>query len=482
MNPYLFKFWSLILLSIAQFLVAPAGLLVADATLATFSADITVPIGHPCMGGGVTPAHSIKERLQAKGFVFTLDDQKPLVMISLDWCEVRGSLYDNWREAIAKELNTDPQRVLVSSTHVHDAPVMDAEAEFLLHEAEKNGYWRELPPPELDAPIQLASVCWPDFNRICIQRVLVAMRAGLIHKRRVTRFGLGKAKVERVASNRRFLLPDGTVSYGRYSSSGNNPQASEGAEGEIDPWLRTFSFWNEDTPLCALHSYAVHPMSYYGKGEVSIDFVGLAREQLQLDYPSVLQIYATGCAGNVTAGKYNDGRPPQRAELAARLHSAMTDALKNTVHHPISSVKFCNVKIPLRVRNTEFHTEALLRQRLTSDRNPFHRAEAAMGLAWYERVKTGHEIDLPMIDFGPAQLLLLPAESYVEFQLYAQQLRPENFVMCLGYGECGPGYIPIERAWREQDQNLSGWAWVGPGSEEALKTSIREVLSKVSDR
>lgn len=454
-----------------------ANSLCAESTIATFFADITIPIGHPCMGGGVAPALRIQERLQAKGFVLTLDDQKAIVMISLDWCEVRGSLYDDWRRAIAKELNTDPQRVLVSSTHVHDAPVMDAEAEFLLHETEKQGHWKELPSPELNAPIQLASVCWPDFNRICIQRVLVAIRQGLTKKRSVTHFGLGKSKVDRIASNRRFLLPDGTVSYGRYSSSGNNPQASEGAEGEIDPWLRTLSFWDGDTPSCALHSYAVHPMSYYGKGEVSIDFVGLAREHLQQDTPSVLQIYATGCAGNVTAGKYNDGRPPHRIELAARLYSAMTDAWENTHRHSLTTVKFRNVKIPLSARNTEFHTETLLRRRLTSDPNPFHRAEAAMGLAWYERVKSGHQIDLPLLDFGPAQLLLLPAETYVEFQLYAQQLRPESLVMCLGYGECGPGYIPVERAWREKDQNLSDWAWVGPGSEETLKKSIREILA-----
>ncbi len=104
-----------------------------------------------------------------------------------------------------------------------------------------------------------------------------------------------------------------------------------------------------------------------------------------------------------------------------------------------------------------------------------------MGLAWYERVKSGHQIDLPLLDFGPAQLLLLPAETYVEFQLYAQQLRPESFVMCLGYGECGPGYIPIERAWQEKDQNLNDWAWVGPGSEEVFKKAIREVISKVAN-
>jgi hypothetical protein len=64
----------------------------------------------------------------------------------------------------------------------------------------------------------------------------------------------------------------------------------------------------------------------------------------------------------------------------------------------------------------------------------------------------------------------------VEFQLYAQEQRPEGFVMVMGYGECGPGYIPIERAWQERDSNLRDWAWVPPGSEEAMKKAIREVM------
>ena len=35
----------------------------------------------------------------------------------------------------------------------------------------------------------------------------------------------------------------------------------------------------------------------------------------------------------------------------------------------------------------------------------------------------------------PAQLVLLPAESYVEYQLLAQKLRPDDFVLVMGYGE-----------------------------------------------
>jgi hypothetical protein len=64
----------------------------------------------------------------------------------------------------------------------------------------------------------------------------------------------------------------------------------------------------------------------------------------------------------------------------------------------------------------------------------------------------------------------------VEFQLFAQECRPQSFVMVMGYGECGPGYIPIDRAFDEQDINLSDWAWTPPGSEAVMKTAIRELL------
>ena len=72
--------------------------------------------------------------------------------------------------------------------------------------------------------------------------------------------------------------------------------------------------------------------------------------------------------------------------------------------------------------------------------------------------------------------MLLPAEAYVEFQLFAQECRPDSFMMVMGYGECGPGYIPIDRAFEENDQNLNDWAWTPPGSEAVMKAAIREVL------
>ena len=447
----------------------------AEFRLATFSVDVTIPMGHPCMGGGISPAQSVVDPLFAKGFVLT-GAEKPFVLIVFDWCEIRGTSYEKWQQALAQAAGTEPQRVLVTTTHVHDAPVMDEDAEKLLRDMAATGAWKNIPPPDPAAAIQYASVCQPEFNDACIPRVVAAVRESLGQTRRVTHFGTGRAKVEKIASNRRFVTRAGAVSYGRFSRS-SDPEVQAADEGTIDPWLRTLSFWDGDQPVCALHSYAVHPMSSYGAGKVSADFPGAARAQMQREYPDVFQIYSTGCAGNVTAGKYNTGAPENRPVLAGRMHDAMERSWTSTQRAPLTGAGFKHVLMPLGARATSEHTEEILRKRLASGVGPYERAEAAMGLAWYERVKRGHHIAVPAIEFDRTHvLMLLPAEAYVEYQLFAQECRPDSFVMVLGYGECGPGYIPIDRAFRENDINLKDWAWTPPGSEAVMRAAIREVL------
>jgi len=89
-------------------------------------------------------------------------------------------------------------------------------------------------------------------------------------------------------------------------------------------------------------------MSYYGQGEVSADFPGLARRRRQTETPQTAQIYCSGCSGNVTAGKYNTGARENRAVLAERLYDGMAAAWQGTqrqasqgspigLHHCISS-------------------------------------------------------------------------------------------------------------------------------------------------
>jgi len=428
-------------------------------TLSTFSAEVTIPVGHPCMGGGIAPVKEVLDPLEARGFVLR-GAGRPVVVLAVDWCEIRNAAYDRFRAKVAAAVGTDPARVMLSALHQHDAPIFDTAAEELL-ERHKAG-----------ASIGHVAV----FERLTTA-VADAAAASLKTPRRVTHLGTGRARVEQVASNRRYLDEAGAVRYNRMSST-RDPKIRAAGEGTIDPELKLLSFWDGDAALAGLSAYAVHPMSFYGRGGVTADFVGLARRRLQADTPGALQLYASGCSGNVTAGKFNDGDPGNRTVLADRIYRAMAAAWRDTRKVPVTTPTFRSVPLTLEARGgAEFTTEALT-ARLTAAPRPFDRCLAALGLSWANRVRAGVPVDVPALDFGGAVLTVLPAESYVEFQLAAQRARPNDFVVVAGYGECGPGYIPVERAWAENDGNLSDWCWVARGSEARLTDAIRRVLAR----
>jgi hypothetical protein len=384
---------------------------------------------------------------------------RPIVFVAVDWCEIRNESYDAWRAALAGVAGTDPERVLVTAIHQHDAPVVDIDAQRLLEAGGSAG-----------------AVCNIAFAETAVRRVAEAARLALeAPGQPVTHVGVGRAIVEQVASNRRYVLEDGSISYHRTSAS-HEPQAHLAPVGSIDPWLRTLSLWDGDRPLLALSTYAVHPMSYYGGGEVSADFMGLARRARQRRLPDVLQLYASGCSGNVTAGKYNDGARANRPVLAARMEAAMAGAWAATRREPLETVAFRSVPLQFEPRGGVGHTDADLAARLVNDAAPFDECLAAMALSWRRRAAAGRPIDLPVVSIGPAVLALLPGETYVEYQLLAQRLRPDAFVMAIGYGESATGYIPTALQLAEGDENLGDWYWVSETAEEVLTAGLREAL------
>lgn len=426
--------------------------------LATFEAEVTCPIGHALMGGGVPPADRVEDPLFAQGIVL-LGEDAPIVLASVDWCEIRNDAFDRWKSTIAEAAHTLPERVVVSCIHQHDTPIADLTAQKILEERKATG-----------------NICDLDFHEVAVERVARAVKTGLAKTQRITRLGTGEAKVDKIASNRRVVDDEGKLlSFGRTSAT-SDPRLRDGPEGTIDPWLKTLSFWDGDRAVAALSFYATHPMSYYGQGGVSSDFIGLARKRRALDDSSITQIYFSGCSGNITAGKYNDGNPGNRPVLAQRLHDAMVAAWKNTNQHPLEQTAFRAVAMRLEPRDDPGFTVADLTHRLATDARPFGQCLAALGLSWRKRADAGHEISVPAIDFGPAAFLLLPGESYVEFQLAAQRELPNKFVCVAGYGECATGYVPTDRALDEGDTNLTDWCWVARGSEERMRAAIRDAL------
>jgi hypothetical protein len=423
--------------------------------LATFTCDVTPPVDHPLCGGWITPVRRVDDPLRALG-VILLGMGKPVVLCAVDWCGVRNDAHLAWRQALAKAAHTVPDNVAVQCVHPHNAPFADTGAQRLI--AAVKGA-----PTSLDLKF---------FDR-AVQKTAAAATASLARTAAFTHIGTGQARVEKVASNRRVLAADGKkVQYIRYSAT-KDKKIRDAPEGLIDPWLKTLSFWNGDKPLAALSYYATHPMSYYGDGRVTSDFCGLARQKQQ-NTTKVFQVYFTGCAGNITAGKYNDGAHENRPVLRDRMYAALQAAWKATRRQAVQGWQWHTEPVKLPARTERAFSAEESRKTLDDPKQaPARRGNAAFQLAWLKRID--RPILLTCLDLGQVQVLHLPGEPFIEYQLTAQKLRKDAFVCVAGYGDGGPGYIPTADAYLQGGYEPTV-ALAGPKSEALLKAALTKLL------
>jgi hypothetical protein len=382
------------------------------------------------------------------------------VLVAVDWVGIGNGGYDAFRAALAKAANTSADRVALHTLHQHDAPGCDFEAEQLLAANSLSG-----------------AMFHVEFARAVMARAAKALEEGLRSPQRVTHLGVGVARVDRVASNRRVLGPDGNVKYVRYSAS-TIPEAVAAPEGVIDPRVRVLSFWNGDRPLAVLSYYATHPQSYYGEGGVSYDFVGMARALREQALPGVPHIHFNGAAGNVAAGKYNDGSPANRPALAGRLADGMKAAWESTARTPLDAdqVEWRSKDVQLPLRDLLENEMPLIGLLENASAKVSDRVRAARDLVWARRTKARHAIELSCLKLGSTYVVHMPGELFVEYQLAAANMRPNDTVCMAAYGDYGPGYIGTEIAYSQGGYETSYVSRVAPGVERVLIEGLQSLL------
>jgi hypothetical protein len=311
-----------------------------------------------------------------------------------------------------------------------------------------------------------------------INRAAAAARTATVSARPVTHLGLGQAKIEKVASNRRILGPDGKVKYVRYTSC-KDPKIRDEPVGTIDPMLRMISLWDGDQPIVALSYYATHPQSYYRTGGANPDFPGMARDARE-KVTGVPHIHFDGAGGNIGAGKWNDGSHENRRILADRVAAGMAQAWKDTRKEPITAAQLGWESIAVALPLARHLDEAKLLAILENKSAPVgDRAAAAGELVWLRRCQAHDTIDVGCLRLGRSRILHLPGELFVEYQLAAQALRPDLFVALAAYGDYGPGYIGTEIAYSQGGYETGPKAsLVAPDVERVLMDVIRRLLRR----
>ncbi len=417
--------------------------------MATFEADITAPRGTALCLGLVMPAASVDDPLKARGVVLYPAGQQPIVLCALDWLGVGNLSQDRWKAALARAAKTVPDRVAIHTVHQHDAPGEDFSAADLLG---------------IDGVLQSS-----DYARSALETVAAAVRAAKAQS--VSHISAGQAAVERVASNRRILGSDGKVEFVRYTACRNSP-ACDAPEGVIDPLMKSVSFWDGDRRIATLYYYATHPMSHYGKGAVSADFPGAARA-MQREF----SVYFTGAAGNIGAGKYNNGDPANRQVLAKRLADAMQRCRSEEKKEKLDQISWTSVPVALPLREgREFSEETVAAEVANTSLEPRPRANAARYLAWLRLSKQGRRIPITALDLGPVSILHMPGELFVEYQLAAQKELPNRMVAMAAYGDYGPMYIGTAKAYSEGGYETGPVSRVAPAVEEVLLEAQRRAL------
>ena len=107
------------------------------------------------------------------------------------------------------------------------------------------------------------------------------------------------------------------------------------------------------------------------------------------------------------------------------------------------------------------------------------RAMAASELTWLRRCHAGETIAVSCLRLDMARVLHLPGELFVEYQLAAQQQRPDLFVAMAAYGDYGPGYIGTEEAYPQGGYETGPHAsLVAPTVERTLMDVIERLLKK----
>ena len=390
-----------------------------DLRVATFEVDATPPIGYRMAYNPVVKTSDLG--LRAKG-VALLGAGEPIILVAVDWIGIANESQDEFKRALAGAAGTTPDRVAVHVLHQHDAPRGDIKSEFVL---------------------------------AVLHRLEMALAKSLENAQPVTHMGLGKAEVQKVASNRRPLGPDGKVIGSRFTAC-RDPKLIAEPEGIIDPVLSEISFWNGEKPVAVLSFYATHPQSYYETGIPNPDYPGIARFTRQLEVPDALHIHFTGAGGNVGAGKYNDGSHEMRAILAERLADGMKRAWESTKREPVKA------------KQIKWTTEPVV---LVPDSVKSYNSE------YWKRYKTGKKIDIQCLAIGEARILLMPGELFVEYQLAAKKMRPDLFVAMAAYGDGGPGYIPTAIAFTQGGYETSVTRMI-PEVEETLMNAMGKLLEK----
>ena len=439
---------------------------------ASFLVDVTPDIGFNL-------AYRINEKIHSNIYIrgLVIDDGKTrAALVACDFLFIDHVTVSRWKKTIADLLDTSAANVLIHAVHQHDSVSAFASLASL---AEKYTGMNNFPDEY--------------FNKITVE-LADALKQALRSWRTVDCVAVSEERLQGLASNRRILGNDGKVKDMRWSSS--REELKKEPVGLIDPLLRTVAFLDkEDKVLAALHFYATHPQSVV-RGQVTSDVPGAALKYVsEHSCPDTHHIYFTGCGANITFGKYNladeKKNPPDErvVRLGEQLGKGIIANLNRLEKKPIGKLEISHdcFEMPLAGFILRASNKSLEKKILRKIENTPENEKNPMAAIWpygiYLELKRNWvklcKPRLSLLRIGnDVNILSMPSETVVEYQLYAQSLIPEKFLACAAYNDGTYMYIPTAAMYREKGYEPNA-SVTTPAIEKAYKGAIKNILQRL---
>ncbi|MCC6422006.1 MAG: hypothetical protein IT447_00865 [Phycisphaerales bacterium] len=428
--------------------------------LTTFKVDVTPPVGGYLCGGlhVQSVAVGVETPLYLRGVVVSANGSR-YILAGIDYCYLVGRSQRRLVEALAAGAKVSADQVSLHSNHVHDAPLIDEEA----HERIERLVGERIHDE--------------DYFSDVLKRTTEAVENALKSRpREVGGIGFASHAVSQFAGTRRVLEPDGSCKI-RWSVC-QDAAIRDRPEGLIDPMLNQIVFYDhQQVPMVCLNFYASHPQVSDRRRMISADTIGVAMDLFEKSHPEIFPIYFTGCAGDITAGKYTTlDRPRNRLVFGVRLYDAMQEALAKARPGPVGRVRWDQrvFEVPLsQIEQNEAHFQAIIR-----GEGPFGpRYLAAMKLQRLEENLMRYPYRIDLMRFGEIGILLLPSEMVVEYQLYAKSHFRGRLAVA-AYGDSFLKYIATDEAFDQGGYEVDPrWTEVSKGIEAIIKPELDRVLN-----
>lgn len=422
--------------------------------LGTFTVDCTPPVGWG-VGFGITGTTTgVRDPLLLRGFVLDDKDQRCLIA-TMDFCGLMNSAYDDLVRVLAKAVHAPEERVIIHCIHQHDAPLLNYEVETYLNgETYPRQWWTD------------GLEKWAQSAAECLDRMV-----------EISSLGYNETRLHGYASNRRIPGSDGKIVGTRYSRCSDTSLRNKPV-GIIDPMLRTVAFRNSSGEIAgSLSFYATHPQVSSGRNIYSADAPGEALNILEKRRGDGLHGFFTGAGGNVAAGKYSSATDLEGNlfKFGRILADGISINLSAMQWEDAGEWHWHSTEFPF--PGQQMDKDKLLSQINDKSINHRERLRDAVLLTCLEYGKN-LSYHLSLLKTGNIKMLFLPGEVFVEYQLYAQSLIPDEFLAVAGNCSDNFLYLPLAKHFEEGGYEVDLYCWCTMDFERRFKKALAGVLSR----